>query len=221
MIKLIAFDLDDTLWANGSLLDKAEDSWYQWLAINAPKIVACFSPLQLKQLRHKLVQPQLPYGEQVTHIRYQCALIAAQRAGYNIDDSIVIAKIATEAFIAFRSSATPALEVEQHLSYLSNKCELVAITNGNTDIAQTPLQPYFGLCLHAEQFSAAKPDPRMLKWCEQHFNVTASECLMVGDSMKYDGGAAALSGWHFTQVYINEQEANQPLAPVISKIQHL
>jgi FMN phosphatase YigB (HAD superfamily) len=61
-IRTLTFDLDDTLWDNGPVLEAAEQALYRWLDEHYPRITARYTPASLRTLRQDLLQttPELP-----------------------------------------------------------------------------------------------------------------------------------------------------------------
>ena len=196
-IKLVAFDLDDTLWDGKQVLTQAEEAVDTWIQNHHPTVATHWNREQLKELRLSLVDPNLAYALQLSDSRQRSFLSAAAQVGYAIEDSTVFARDAMAVFLQERSRVTMFEGVEEMLAALAEHYILVAISNGNCRLMDTVIGPYFEAHLSAEICGSAKPDIGMLKACERQFSVTSEQCCLVGDSEFYDGQAARDANWLF------------------------
>ncbi|RMA82197.1 HAD family hydrolase [Umboniibacter marinipuniceus] len=202
-IKLVAFDLDDTLWDGAAVLAHAETKTFEWMQTHHPDVASCWSIESLKSLRKSMISPQLDYALQLTESRQRSFASAAAQVGYNQGDATDFAAMAIEVFLQARSEVELFSGVEELLNDLSTSFTLASISNGNCRVHTTPIGKYFDLSVSAEEIGAAKPDSGMLSHCQQSLNLSPSECILVGDSDFYDGQAARAAGWHFIHYDVN------------------
>jgi len=81
MIKLITFDLDDTLWHTAPAIVGAEAILRDWLTDNAPKLGPV--PVEhLWEIRSRLVEADPTFKHRISALRRQVLLHALQDAGY-------------------------------------------------------------------------------------------------------------------------------------------
>ena len=67
MIKVIGFDLDDTLWALTPIILRAEKRLDKWLQENVPQLK--YDVIQMRELREELLLESPELGGQVTELR--------------------------------------------------------------------------------------------------------------------------------------------------------
>jgi len=209
--KLIGFDLDDTIWHNAPILRRAEDELYRWIQLTHPHIAKHHTNEDLTTLRKAAVETDKPMAMQLTSSRHKALTNAALNSGYDGTKAELFASRAMAYFLFWRSETPIEDSVLAALSLLAQKYTLVAISNGNTDLSHTPLANIFAQHLVAEKVGFAKPDAGMLKKVEAHYGLSPSQCLYVGDSLKYDRGAAVAANWEFCWV---SQEANSDIKSV-------
>ena len=76
--------------------------------------------------------------------------------------------------------------VIETLETLKQHYRLIAITNGNADIKLTGLGSYFEFSLNAEDFEKPKPHADIFHAALKQANVSAQECLHIGDHPEHD-----------------------------------
>ena len=79
-IRLITFDLDDTLWAVQPVIIAADNALRVWLAQHASRLER-LSPERLQQLRGEVVEQQPQLDRRVSELRYQVLLRALLQSG--------------------------------------------------------------------------------------------------------------------------------------------
>ncbi len=69
-IRLLTFDLDDTLWNNRPVLLAAERSLYDWLALHYPRIGEMYTVESMHEQRMQLAwqEPDLALAGPVSHL---------------------------------------------------------------------------------------------------------------------------------------------------------
>ena len=67
MIKVIGFDLDDTLWAIRPIILRAEKVLDQWLKENAPPLK--YDIVAMRSLRSRVLKQTPELANQITEIR--------------------------------------------------------------------------------------------------------------------------------------------------------
>jgi putative hydrolase of the HAD superfamily len=67
MIKLIGFDLDDTLWDVAPIIRNAESHLNQWLIENVPALK--FDVISMRELRHEMLIKEPHLVNQITEMR--------------------------------------------------------------------------------------------------------------------------------------------------------
>src|SRR5690554_33960 len=100
-IRLITFDLDDTLWAVKPVITAANQALGVWLLTHAPKLGELSSE-RLGQLRGELVAQQPLLDQRVSELRYQVLLRALLQSGYPELEARDLAEQAFQVFLAER-----------------------------------------------------------------------------------------------------------------------
>jgi len=77
------------------------------------------------------------------------------------------------------------------LAYLQEKYKLHIITNGFNEsqalkMTSSGIHPYFGLVITSETIGYKKPDKRIFEYAMSQLGATATECIMIGDSLQSD-----------------------------------
>ncbi|MFO2461890.1 HAD family hydrolase [Pseudomonas sp. 15FMM2] len=192
-IKLITFDLDDTLWDNVPVIINAEASMREWLAINASKVGDL--PLEhFASLRQQVLQHHPELKNRISLLRHQVLRHAFEEAGYPQPEATEMADVCFEAFIHARHQLTIFPEAEPMLLTLRQHFLLGVITNGNADVQRVGLANYFHFALRAEDIGIAKPDTRLFQEALQRGGVDASAAVHVGDHPGDDIAGAQQAG---------------------------
>lgn len=203
-IRLLTFDLDDTLWEFAPVLVRAEAITYAWLQQHVPAVTTKFSCDALRDMRLRIARDNPELAHRVTDLRVRGLHMAMEQAGVSdhLIESLVEQAFAT--FLYARHDIELFDNAEQVLFDLKNRFQLGAITNGNFDIARTTLDRFFDFAVCAEKLERAKPHPEpflhalSLAKCEPH------ECIHIGDDSENDVRGAQRLGIH--TIWINRQQ---------------
>lgn len=192
-IKLITFDLDDTLWDNVPVIISAEASMREWLATHASKVGDL--PLEhFASLRQQVLQRHPELKHRISVLRQQVLMHAFEEAGYPQPQATEMADVCFEAFIHARHQLTVFPEAEPMLQALRQHFLLGVITNGNADVQRVGLADYFHFALRAEDIGIAKPDARLFQEALQRGGVDASAAVHIGDHPGDDIAGAQQAG---------------------------
>ena len=74
VIKVIAFDLDDTLWAVKPVIIRAEQRLDSWLKTHVPELR--YDVHSMRELRHELLRQEPELGKKITELRRRFAATA-------------------------------------------------------------------------------------------------------------------------------------------------
>lgn len=205
-IRLICFDLDDTLWPCMPVIMKAENSLYQWLSINKPDITRRYT---IEELRHK----RLALAKQRDDIRHDLSELrkaSLRQLSAEFNDNINWVEQAFEVFYNTRQQVEFYDDVEPVLNSLKQKYRLASMTNGNADIHQTPLAHLFDYALSAEMAGAAKPASSIFTSLINCSALAADEILFVGDHPLDDIEGSKSAG--MKNIWLNRQSIAWPHA---------
>lgn len=205
-IKLICFDLDDTLWPCMPTIQYAENVYYQWLNIHKPKITALYTPDELR-LKRKALQERTPdLGHDMSKLRIHSLYELADEFGYGhdwVDDAF-------EAFYQARQKIQFYDDVAPVLEKLKRHYQIAAATNGNADIYLTELAGLFDHAVSAIEAGVSKPDPAMFELLQQRSGLPAEAILHVGDHPVDDIEGARRAGIRHIWMDRQQQDWTHP-----------
>jgi HAD superfamily hydrolase (TIGR01549 family) len=198
-IKVISFDLDDTLYDNRPIIANAIAAQQAFLAnIDAWKQQPGDYWRYCREQYAKL-HPEITYD--VTRWRQQALLWGMQQLA--LDNAEQLAANAYKIFADARSNIEVSEQVLELLSNLRKHYKVIAITNGNADVAKFNLRNSFDLVLQAGPHGQAKPQSDMFHTAAQQLDVALHEILHVGDSLDSDIQGANNAGCQ--SVWLNNQ----------------
>ena len=193
MIRLVTFDLDDTLWNANAVIRCAEANMNAWLQQRVPEY-GQLEHAELIRIRHAVVDANPSVVHDVSRLRELVLRTAIERCGYS---AAAAAEFAIDAFAEFldwrhRIEFFPnALVV---LEELADSYTLAALTNGNANFKRLGLNRFFSFGYCAADVGASKPHPAMFERAIAHAGVTPQEAVHVGDHPVDDVRGAAGSG---------------------------
>jgi len=187
----ITLDLDDTLWPSRPVLLHAEHMLSTWLAEHAPATLAWLDADRRRALRAQLLADHPQRAHDVSFLRLESLRRSLREAG----DDPALAEPAFEVFLDARQQVSPYDDVEPVLARWSQRYRLVAVSNGNANVARTGLGRYFAASVSAHQLDFGKPDPRIFaEACRRAGVDDPSAVLHVGDDLDLDVLAARAAG---------------------------
>jgi putative hydrolase of the HAD superfamily len=200
--KLLTIDLDDTLWPCMPTIAMAEQTSYDWLAKNFPRITLQYSMEDLRNKRKQLMQKYPALKNDLSEARRAHFRELADELGYGhewIEDGFRVFHTARQQ-VVFYDDVLPVL------SQLAGRYKLVALTNGNAHVNLVGLGAYFSAQFSAADVQAAKPHPAMFHLAMQFAGVTPQQTLHVGDHAIHDIEGARAAG--VCSVWLNRQHAS-------------
>ncbi len=184
MIKVIGFDLDDTLWDVIPVIKRAERKLSNWIASGFPKVK--YGELEIKRAREKILQEKPEIGFQFTRMRKAILKEIFEPYLKNPSTAEEISQKGVEVFIKARSEVVLFPEVERTLEELATKYELGIITNGNADIKNMKISKYFSFSISAEEIGTPKPQPEIFLAALRLTKVDSKDFVYVGDDLVND-----------------------------------
>lgn len=193
-IRLVTFDLDDTLWDLRPVLMQAESELAAWASNRCPEFSARYDRAALMALRLELMAARPELAHRISDVRRESLRLALERCGRAPSEAAALAEEGFEIFIAARHTVEPFAGVDACLEELGRSYVLGVITNGNADVFRLPLGRHFRFAVRAETLEAAKPDPLAFHEALRAADVPAEEALHVGDHHEHDIGGARRAG---------------------------
>jgi len=207
-IRVITFDLDNTLWDVEPALIKAEQAQQDWLLRHRPGTVEHFDHEALWEFKKSVWQRHPHLLHHVSQMRIQMLYELQIQAGYSDEEAHSGASQAFATFLQQRHQVTLYEEALDVLERLSRDYTLGALTNGNADIYKTDAAEYFDFAFLAEEVGASKPQPDMFEAALEKSGAMAHQIVHVGDNPDHDIQGAQSVGMH--TVWMNSQREEWP-----------
>lgn len=191
--KAISFDLDDTLYDNHSVIQKAGDAILAHLNRTYPELAT------LTQKQWSLYRdieaaefPEIKHDVSLWRINTLTRIMVI----YGIPEfkAIDYAKHAFTEFIKLRSDFVVPQESLQLLAKLSETLPVIAITNGNVDEFQIQLHDKFEFILKAGNGFKSKPEADLFVEAARRLDIEVADILHVGDHLISDVYGAQNNG---------------------------
>ena len=216
-IKVLAFDLDDTLWDMVPTLLRAERTLHDWLREHCPRNQ--YDMVAMRNIRAELLDEDPALAHRVSDLRRGVICRALEKSGYSAADAASLGDAAFEVFLAARNDVFFFDDALPTVALLAQRYTLGALTNGNSDIARLGLGAYFSFAFTAEKVGRPKPAPDLFLAALAHTGVRPGEMAYVGDHPEQDIAAAHRAGLRtiwvniranaFTGAVVPDQEVRQ------------
>lgn len=207
-LKLITFDLDNTLWPVDEVIRRAEQACQQWLQASHPDAAAQLQPAAMRAIRDDLLRANPGYLNNLTALRTDLLSEGFRRAGYSETDARAFGQQAFEVFHQARNKVTLFPGAQALLERLGDRFALGALSNGNADLRQAGLDGLFHFHHNAERIGRRKPAPDMFLAALDSAGVHAHQALHVGDHPHEDIRAALDVG--FDAIWANLLDLSWP-----------
>lgn len=196
MIKLLTFDLDNTLWDIDPVIVAAEKAMRAWIAEHVPEAVAHLEMDLLKQTYRQVLQDHPEVAQHPTNFRKKLLYRVFSNADLSHDHALTMSEQAFAVFYRGRNQIALFHEAEALLQTLSRDYPLIALTNGNANLHMIGIDRYFKAHFSAETEGKAKPHDAMFQRALAFMNVQAGEAIHIGDHPTEDVEAARAVGYH-------------------------
>ncbi len=210
-IKVLTFDLDDTLWECMPIIEKAEQKLREWLNNHYPKITSSYSIEEFFNYRVILSNQYSDKAHDFSFIRQKLLFDCAINSGYSQKIATEVRNRGFDVFITERSNVTLYNDVIPAFKILSKQFRLGALTNGNVDLSKTELNTYFSFTLNAITVGYPKPDSRFFQHACNLANVDSSEIIHIGNHPVHDVQGATEFG--IESVWLNRNKSQWPDLP--------
>ncbi|ARU04427.1 HAD family hydrolase [Comamonas serinivorans] len=205
-IRAISLDLDDTLWPVVPTIVRAEEQLRRWLALHAPATATLAGQGSASKAAREAVLARYPDKlHDFSHLRRESIRHLLTLAG----DDPALAEPAFDEFFAWRQKVDLYPDALPALQLLAAKYPIVALTNGNADVARVGLSPYFAGAISARQFGMAKPAPAIYAAVAEHVGVPMEAVLHVGDDPELDVAGALAAGQQ--AAWVNREARDWPM----------
>ena len=203
-IRVLSIDLDDTLWAIGPVIERAERALYAWLVERYPALASAHCYEEVVQMRVDVAQRFPTMQHDMYFLRKQALRTLAgdmAEAERFVDDAFAL-------FQSVRNDVEVFADVRPALESLSRRFTLVALTNGNADLEQIGLAERFAYVISAARVGVAKPDPAIFAAVCAAVDTPAGSVLHIGDDPFADVEGARRAG--FGCAWVNRHGRDWP-----------
>lgn len=215
-IKLVTFDLDDTLWNNCLVIQRSEKVLREWLIANILDLN--LEEISFNEIKKKVLTKSPSLQHRMGILRYQILLEMFRYLGYKNPE--YLANKAFEVFTRERNKVVLFSESIPTLEALSEKYSLAVITNGNANLRIIGIEKYFSFILTSETLGIAKPDPNIFYEALSIAKVAPNSAVHIGDNPINDIIGAASVGmksiWFNPQLFSWNYTNCKPYAEVSS-----
>ena len=180
-IKLLTFDLDDTLWPCMVTIERTEERLHQWFSSFHPKISQQYSIKHLRKKRIQLAEEHQYIAHDLSALRKKSFLQLSTEMGYSVSETEQFVDNAFEFYISERNKVDLYDDVIPTLSILKNNYRLAAVSNGNADIIQIGLGQFFDFSWSAAQAGKQKPHPIVFDSLLKQQQLKPEELIHIGD----------------------------------------
>jgi 2-haloalkanoic acid dehalogenase type II len=175
--RAISLDLDDTLWPIWPAIERAEAALHAFLLERCPKTAERFPVAQMRALRERIAGEYPQYAHDFTRQRRLSLAHALRESG---DDEAHV-DAAFDTFYSARNAIEFYPDALAALERLAARWPVLALTNGNADLAKIGIDGHFCGFIAARDAGHAKPDAPIFHAACAHLQLEPHEVLHVGD----------------------------------------
>jgi putative hydrolase of the HAD superfamily len=216
-VRAVCLDLDDTLWPVGPAIARAEEAMLGWLRLHCPRVLERHDAESLRRLRAEVAAAHPDRLHDLTFLRRAAIERAVVDAGY-------AARSADGAFAAFfeaRNRVELYADVLPALDRLATRYRLLALSNGNADLAGIGIAARFEHAVSAREAGAAKPHARIFEVLLTRAALAPHEVVYAGDDPHADVEGARRAGLKSIWVDRDGREWPPGLAPPAHRVRDL
>lgn len=189
-IKVISFDLDDTLWPGMPTILAAEQVLFNWLSEHAGIITQHYDIQQLREKRRGLLKKHPELAHDLTRLRRLSFEELADE--FSLDRDWI--QPAFDTFYEARQQVRLFDDVEPVLDELKRHYRLASLTNGNADPDKTGVAHWFEYSLNSITAGSLKSEPAIYHQLQQQMEVNPAQHVHVGDDPENDIAGARAAG---------------------------
>ncbi len=215
-VKLITFDLDNTLWHTDPVIIRAEKVQWQWIEKLAPTVHDYYTPELLQKLKLQIAKQNPDLRHKLSKFRVELLKQVFITCGEPLEQAELFAQRVFDEFLQARNQVDLFPGALSLLEALQQDYQVIALSNGNADLSTIGLDHLFNAHFHAENVARPKPHDDMFLAALEYAQVDAAESLHIGDHPEQDVEAARSLG--FTTVWANVLELDWPNS--INKADH-
>lgn len=202
MIKLVAFDGDDTLWdwneaMRPALRSTLEELW----TLHPGPATGALTVERMIRIRDRVAAELEGRVVDLAVVRHAAFERTLEEVG--IDDSALAARLNAMFFAVKDLHSTPYPDAVPVLTEISRRYQSALLTNGNADPARYGLDRFLYPTVRASDEGVAKPEPGIFEILLERTGFTPGEAVYVGDSAEDDVVGARAAG--LRSIWVNRK----------------
>ena len=220
-LKLITFDLDNTLWHTDPVIARAEHVQWQAITQRCPEAATLFTTSSLQQLKRLVVQKHPELRHKLSLLRVEYIFHILSECGINPTEARQLSQQIFSEFLAARNKVELFPNALEVLEELKKKYHVIALSNGNANLTSIGIDHLFHAHYHAENVARPKPAEDMFLAALEYAGVEAHESCHIGDHPEQDIEAAKQLGFKTVWVNIINQDWPNTVSKADADITHL
>ncbi len=201
-IKVLSFDLDNTIYDCQTVLTKAEDWFTEYLCNRYGLGGECLKYDFWAQVKSEVLHENWDLADDVTRLREESLVEAFKRLKIPLKGGIKEASELVSMFVEHRSRGVVHPEIYELMDYLKSRYPLIAVSNGNLNPDAINVTHYFERDIRPSIGGLhRKPFKDMFIECARYKNVKIDEILHIGDDPFTDVYGAVNAGCKCAWVY--------------------
>lgn len=220
-MKLITFDLDNTLWHTDPVIIRAEEIQWQKVRELCPSLDHYLTPTGLQKLKFEVVQQHPELRHKLSQLRIEFLYQVFMTCNINKPQARRFAEHTFTHFLQARNQVELFPQALNLLQALRKDYQVIALSNGNSDLKTIGIDHLFDAHFHAENVANPKPHNDMFLAALTFSGVEPEESIHIGDHPEQDIQAAQQLGFKTVWANILGKEWPQNLSPADHEIGQL
>ena len=189
-IKLITFDLDDTVWPNQKVIVDAEKALWNFLLIKVPQLKNDLSEESINKIRVQLVEKDNSLKFDLTKFRKEVVKVLLLKIGLDENEAIYYSNESFNEFFKVRNKVQLYKDAKNVLGRLYRKTTIGSLSNGNADLGIIGIDAFFDFSINSKDVVSNKPSPPHFLKALELASCYPEEAIHVGDCPVNDVGGA-------------------------------
>ena len=189
-IKLITFDLDDTVWPNHKVIVDAEKALWNFLINKVPQVKDDLTEENINRIRVELVENDTSLKFNLTEFRKKVVKELLLRIGLDENEAIYYSNESFNEFFKARNKVQLYKDAKTILERLHRKVTIGSLSNGNADLSIIGIKTFFDFSISSKDVGSNKPSPPHFLKALELAECKPGEAMHIGDCPVNDVGGA-------------------------------
>jgi FMN hydrolase / 5-amino-6-(5-phospho-D-ribitylamino)uracil phosphatase len=212
-IRAITLDLDDTLWPFALIGARIEQVLDAWLCTHSPRTAEAFPSPRMHALREGVIAAHPHLLHDMSTLCRLTLETAFTESGEAPGQVRALTERAYDVFYAERNRVEYYPDALEALQRISARLPILALSNGNADLARVGIGHLFVGQLGAREHGAPKPEASIFHAACERLGCAPHEVLHVGDHIDMDVVGAARAGLRTAWVHRDDLREHHPHWP--------